>query len=159
MHKFCTALAISLFFITAVKAQNPLPDFSVEDMGSNRIRISWVNPYNEGCIQLNVQRSYDSLKNYTTLFSTTSPELPENGFVDNSYYGGRVYYRIFYVLGGGSYYFTKAKRSGSKYANQPLQLGTDSALLITIFSHKVMRTFWTEFIHKNKIWQIWKIMN
>lgn len=136
MHKFYIAIIISLFFIIVAKAQNPLPDFSAENLGKNRIRISWQNPFNDGCIQLNVQRSYDSIKNYTTVFSTTSPELPENGFVDNSYYGGRVFYRIFYVLAGGSYYFSKPKLAGTGYTEQGVQLVTDSNLLITIFFRK-----------------------
>jgi hypothetical protein len=60
---------------------------------------------------LNIQRSYDSLKYYSTIFSATSPELPQNGFTDTKSPGNKAYYRIFYVLEGGSYFFTKVKRA------------------------------------------------
>lgn len=140
MFKFLIAFFAGLLFVSVAEAQNPLPDFSVEDLGKNRIRVSWVNPFNDACLQLNVQRSYDSIKNYTTIFSTTSPELPQNGFVDNGYYGGKVYYRIFYVLTGGAYYFSKPKRAGAGYTTQAVQVGTDSNLLITVFFKNTVLT-------------------
>ena len=62
-------------------------------------------------MQLNVQRSYDSLKYFTTIFSPTSPELPQNGYTDNKKPVKRIFYRIFYVLEGGSYFFSRVKRA------------------------------------------------
>ncbi len=107
---FSVSFTIFLFAV-AVKAQNPLPDFVVETLGMEHIRIAWANPFAEGCVQVSVQKSYDSLRNFRTFFSTPSPELPQNGIVDNSpaYGNTRVFYRIFYVLEGGAYYFTKSK--------------------------------------------------
>lgn len=79
--------------------------------------ISWTNPY-PSIIQLNVQRSYDSLRNFSTIFSPPSPDLPVNGYSEKKPPTNRVYYRIFYVFKGGSYFFTKAKRaSGSAGSN------------------------------------------
>ncbi|MEX6686903.1 hypothetical protein QTN47_05325 [Danxiaibacter flavus] len=92
--------------------------FKAENLGQNRIRVSWQNPYGDALVQINVQRSYDSLRNFRTVFSTPSPELPENGFIDPSNLNGRMYYRIFYVLNGGAYYFTKPKRSGMGFVEQ-----------------------------------------
>jgi len=107
-HLHC--FAVSLFLLTmrfSAQGQNVLPDFTVKELAKGKIQISWVNPY-ANCIQLAIQRSADSTKDFRTIFSSQSPELPSNGFVDNrqTAYGKR-YYRIFYVLGGGTYYFTK----------------------------------------------------
>ncbi len=88
-------------------AQNVLPDFTVRELTKGKIQVSWENPF-PSCIQLAVQRSSDSSKNFRTIFSSQSPELPANGFVDNkSLTAAKTYYRIFYVLKGGDYYFSK----------------------------------------------------
>ncbi len=106
-------LLISSMLLSAVfspaEAQDTLPKFTVEDKGGGRIIISWRNPY-PNLIQLAVQRSYDSLKRFSTVYSTTSPELPVNGFSDKVVPGLKPYYRIFYVMQGGAYFFTQSKR-------------------------------------------------
>ena len=94
-----------------VIAQDTLPRFTVEDKGAGRIVVSWSNPYNN-LVQLAVQRSYDSLKRFSSVFSATSPELPLNGFSDKIVPGLKMYYRIFYVMRGGTYYFTSSMRPG-----------------------------------------------
>jgi hypothetical protein len=99
----------SMAVISAAKAQDTLPNFTVETPGNGRVVVSWANPY-PNLIQLAVQRSYDSLKKFTTVFSSTSPELPTNGFSDQVPVGPRVYYRIFYVMEGGAYFFTLSKQ-------------------------------------------------
>ena len=109
---FFTVLFFSIF-CTSVFAQNvqsPVFQLNAEDLGNNKIRISWTNPYNEGCIQLRVQRSNDSLKNFRTIFSTESPQLPANGFIDVLPYTTKWYYRVFYILQGNAFYFTIAKQ-------------------------------------------------
>lgn len=88
-----------------------LPQFSLQIIGKDRVRISWVNPYDADLIQVNVQRSYDGVHNFKTVFSTPSPELPENGFIEPYYPGVKTYYRIFYMLSNNSYFFTKVKNT------------------------------------------------
>lgn len=90
-------------------AQKQLPDFTVMELSRNKIQVSWTNHY-PNCIQLAVQRSTDSSRNFRTLFSSQSPELALNGFVDTKPIPGvRNYYRIFYVLQGGSWFFTQSR--------------------------------------------------
>ncbi len=99
---------IGLFFSLTSHAQNVLPDFTVRELTKGKIQISWNNPY-KNCIQLAIQRSSDSSKNFRTIFSSQSPELATNGYVDSKLLPVAVtYYRIFFVLQGGEYYFTKA---------------------------------------------------
>ena len=99
----------SALYAQQIKAA--LPQFGLQIIGKDRVRISWVNPYGEDLIQINVQRSYDSIHGYKTVFSTPSPELPENGFIEPYYPGVKVYYRIFYMLSSNAYFFTKIKNT------------------------------------------------
>ncbi|HAN37547.1 MAG TPA: hypothetical protein DCQ29_01475 [Chitinophagaceae bacterium] len=88
-------------------AQDTLPKFTARNLGNNRMQISWVNPH-KNVIQLNIQRSFDSLRYFRTIYTAPSPQLPTNGFTDKAPIE-KVYYRIFYVLEGGAYFFTQSK--------------------------------------------------
>lgn len=103
---------IVIFLLATIQpfAQRALPGFTVKELGKGKISISWINPY-PSCNQLAVQRSTDSI-NFRTIFSAQSPELPGNGYVDTKVpVAPKVYYRIFYVLKGGNYFFTAAKKT------------------------------------------------
>lgn len=103
------AIIIQLSF-----AQDTLPNFTAKPIGVSKAQISWQNPY-PNCTQISVQKSYDSLRFFKTIFSPLSPELPINGFVDNDYLPQmKTWYRIQYVLEDGSFYFTKSKIPGQK---------------------------------------------
>lgn len=111
---------VSLILFISVTAklfsQDTLPRFTIAERG-DKVIISWINPY-ETVVQLNVQRSFDSLKYFTTIFSAPSPELPQNGYTDTKKPLAHVYYRIFYALSGGAYFFTRSKSaSGSLSGN------------------------------------------
>lgn len=109
MKRFYLLLFITVSFLIKANAQNALPDFSVDDMGNYKTRVSWVNPFGDGCVQLMVQTSFDSSRGFKTIFSTESPQLPQNGFIYTSKYPARLYFRIFYILSGNAYYFTASK--------------------------------------------------
>jgi hypothetical protein len=119
---------------TKLGAQSHLPNFTVDNHGDGRVVISWQNPY-PNLIQLAVQRSYDSLKRFSTVYSAASPELPQNGFSDKITPGTRVYYKIFYVMQGGTYYFTNSKLAEAGAKPPPVSASTsrrdllDEALL------------------------------
>lgn len=111
MFKFGLTVVFASILLHAA-AQNPLPDLSVDSLGKGRTRISWINPYGEGLIQLSVQSSYDSIKDFRTFFSSPSPQLPQNGYVDARPHTGKIYYRVFYAFAGGSYAFSTSKPVG-----------------------------------------------
>ena len=101
-------ILVSILIAGQTFAQRALPGFTVKDLGKGKVSISWINPY-PYCNQLAVQRSTDGV-NFRTIFSAQSPELPSNGFIDQKLpVASRIYYRIFYVLKGGNYYFTDIK--------------------------------------------------
>lgn len=110
MNRTVSLIILTLFFYTSY-AQDTLPNFTVVERG-NKVTISWYNPYSS-IVQLNVQRSFDSARNFTTVFSPISPQLPQNGYTETKPPTNQVYYRIFYVQQGGAYFFTKSRRVGS----------------------------------------------
>lgn len=107
-------VSLYIFFVLAIAGkaigQDTLPNFTVVERGE-KVTISWSNPFSN-IIQLNVQRSFDSIRHFTTVYSAASPQLPQNGFTENKMPTNRIFYRIFYVLEGGAYFFTPAKRVG-----------------------------------------------
>jgi len=137
MYKSALVFVFLLFSILFVAAQEqpmmpPLPEFSLQKVGTGKVRIGWVNPYGADLIQINVQRSYDSARGYRTMFSTPSPELPANGFVDNYAEGSKVYYRIFYMLSNNAYFFSKTKKIAPGYIDSSLNTSLNSADSISI---------------------------
>ncbi len=129
----CIRFFILLVFLIEIyqkgNAQSALPDFSVKELSQGKIQISWINLYSN-CVQLAVQRSSDSINNFRTIFSSQSPELPANGFVDNRLFSQtKTYYRIFYVLKGGAYFFSKSRGVETKLSI-PIALLTPKKLPI-----------------------------
>ena len=110
MHK---SVFILFFFLIVQKisfAQDTLPNISVTQI-SNKVLVSWTNPYTS-LTTINIQRSYDSLKNFTTIGSVLNVKAKSNGFVDAKEFKPAQYYRVFLSFEGGTYIFTKSHRPG-----------------------------------------------
>jgi len=103
---------ILLVFMLAFDAmgQDTLPKFSAVLKANGKIVISWHNDY-PVVNQISIQRSRDSLKNFTTLLTVPDPTIPENGFVDNKTQGPEMYYRLFILLGNSKYTFSKSRKA------------------------------------------------
>jgi hypothetical protein len=112
MHRTSVFLLITLFYCSIAGAQDTLPRFSVTARGAGKILVSWHNNFTS-ISQISIQRSSDSLKNFTTLLTVPDPKLPENGVVDNKAPDPNYFYRLFIVLDGGSYLFSKSQRPHS----------------------------------------------
>ena len=106
---FLFVFAVACFASTTLYAQDTLPRFSVTNMGANRVVIGWVNAFGP-LRQISIQRSHDSLKNYKTILSVADPNAVQNGFADTKAPNDHMFYRIFYVLGTGEYFFSAAKK-------------------------------------------------
>ena len=103
---------LPMFFILSniLFAQDkPLPFIQVKNL-NNKIVVSWINDYTKPITALNIQRSYDSLQNYTTIGSVLSPQSRENGFADANFPYNKMYYRVFVSFEGGSYIITASAR-------------------------------------------------
>ena len=86
-----------------------MPFIQVKNL-NNKIVVSWLNDYTKPITALNIQRSYDSLQNYTTIGSVLSPQSRENGFADANFPYNKMYYRVFVSFEGGSYIITAPAR-------------------------------------------------
>lgn len=92
-----------------LQAQDPLPSFTIEGFGDN-IFIRWKSQYNKPIESISIQRSYDSLKHFSTIGSVLNAQFDENGYTDYRPPYSRMYYRIFIVFSDGTYEYTKSKR-------------------------------------------------
>ena len=107
-------------------AQKTLPGISVRNI-NGKIIISWKNEYTVPVTSISIQRSYDSIKNYTTIGSVLNPQNKENGYPDDDPPYNKMYYRVSISFEGGSYIVSTATRpvkdTGSETsALQPWQL-------------------------------------
>ena len=100
---------LGLLLAGIASGQEMLPEFSASLKPNGKIIISWRNNF-PVTNQISIQRSYDSLRNFTTLLTVPDASVAENGFVDTKAPNPRMYYRIFVVLDSGKYLFTKSKR-------------------------------------------------
>ena len=88
--------------------QDTLPNVSVKSIGNN-IVISWSNPFTS-VTNIKIQRSFDSLKNFTTIGTVLNVFNKTNGFVDAKPAYNKMFYRLFIAFEGGNYIFTKSYR-------------------------------------------------
>ncbi|MEI6946574.1 hypothetical protein V9K67_05180 [Paraflavisolibacter sp. H34] len=127
-------LIVALLVSCAAFSQSPitdtLPDFTVRNVGKNRIIIGWVNPF-ENVSQISIQQAFDSAGAYKTILTVADPNAVQNGVAYTKAPNDRMFYRLFVVLARGSYIFTVSKRpvkdTLQQAADQPLkQLGDTS---------------------------------
>lgn len=107
-----TAFLFLLFLLatsTIVHAQDTLPDFSLKNVGNNRIIIGWTNKF-QNIKQISIQRSFDSLQGYKTILTVPDPTTPQNGYADTKAINDHMFYRLYIMLDKGIYLFSKAKK-------------------------------------------------
>ena len=102
-------IILLILFSNTVQAQDTLPGFSAR-LIKNKAVIGWKNTYGARITHINIQRSSDSLRNFTSIGSVLEPNNPENGYVDSKMPDPQSYYRIFLSFAGGSYLYTKSKK-------------------------------------------------
>ncbi|MEJ7587531.1 MAG: hypothetical protein WKI04_08215 [Ferruginibacter sp.] len=99
----CVSFSVNIF------GQDTLPSISVKSVGG-KVIISWKNGYGALINNINIQRSSDSIKRFSTIGSVLNPLNKENGYVDNKPPAGTAFYRVFVAFEGGSYIFTRSHR-------------------------------------------------
>jgi len=90
-------------------AQDTLPNFTLKNMGNNRIIIGWVNNLPD-VKQISIQRSFDSLTGYKTILTVPDPTAVQNGYADLKAVNDHMFYRIYIQQDKGMYQFSKSKR-------------------------------------------------
>lgn len=125
-----------LIFICAsffsVKAQEVLPNVSVKESGG-KVIISWLNDYKVNVTVISIQRSYDSLRNFTTIGAVLNPQNLENGYLDANPPYDKMYYRVFISFEGGTYVYSKSQRPVEEIVTKIVtgSDGQDSTVVIT----------------------------
>jgi hypothetical protein len=102
-------LSILLFCSTLVYAQNVLPDISVNNL-NKKVIVSWLNEYKKPIQNIFIQRSYDSLKNFSTIGTVLNPLNLENGYPDLTPPYDRMFYRVTITFENGEYEIGKSAR-------------------------------------------------
>lgn len=107
-----TGLTVLILFLVyaSVSAQDTLPNFSAINAGNHKFIISWTNSF-ENVKQISIQRSFDSLKNFTTIMTVPDPMNLQNGYVDGKAQNDHMFYRIYILLDKGVYLFSRSKRA------------------------------------------------
>lgn len=110
MRKFVYLLFLgTTFFSGSLFAQQILPGITVKNY-NGKIIVSWKNQYPIEVKTINIQRSFDSTKNYNTIGSVLNPQNTENGFVDENPPYNKMYYRLFISFDAGNYIFSEPVR-------------------------------------------------
>jgi hypothetical protein len=137
-----------LVLVKSTTAQSTLPDIAVKNI-NNKIIISWKNDYKLPISNINIQRSFDSLKNYTTIGSVLNPQAIENGFGDNKPPYTRMYYRLFIAFEGGTYIFSNSSRpEKNKYKPIDIIFISDSGVVKRDNPESPNKTVDSTFIYK-----------
>ncbi len=119
MRFLFASLVLMLFIRSGLQAQEVLPQFNATVKGAGKVLISWKNTYSN-INQISIQRSNDSLRNFTTVLTVPDPRLAENGFVDIRATGTKVFYRMFILFGNSRYIFTKSRRATTENPGSPV---------------------------------------
>ena len=134
-------------FFNSSYAQNTLPDITLINSNGKTI-VSWLNDYKKPVTNILIQRSYDSLKNFSSIGSVLNPLNLENGYLDAAPPYDKMYYRINISFEGGGYIIgpssrpTKEKSPQEMYndsmrLNNPLITREDSLLYYKYSQHEI----------------------
>jgi len=131
----------------ALFAQPALPDFNILKGPKSQTVLSWKNNFGDNLTVLNIQRSTDSVRGFRTIYSVENLTLAANAYTDNKPMPGADYYRFYYMMKNGSYYFTKAKRIATGYVTDNLLSQLNSSKIINIEGDKPRKLAYNALYH------------
>ncbi len=105
MKKLSLFILPLIYCLTAIAQTDTLPKFSAVKKRNGEIHISWSNSF-KNVSQINIQRSKDSLRNFSTIHSVPNPNVRSYSYVDKTAKNDSGYYRIFVLFEGTNYIFT-----------------------------------------------------
>lgn len=105
---FCLLL-VSFFYQLSVAQTDTLPKFNALKK-AGVISVGWINVF-KNVSQINIQRSKDSNRNFSTVYSIPNPNSKTYTYIDKTAKNDSGYYRIFVLFEGSNYIFTKSKRA------------------------------------------------
>jgi hypothetical protein len=117
MRKILLAILLMTGISEISFAQDTLPKITVTKLG-RKVLVSWISPYSNTVANINIQRSADSLRGFSTIGSVINVDASTNGFVDTKeFLPSNQFYRLFISLNGGSYIFTQSLRPSEDTTN------------------------------------------
>jgi hypothetical protein len=142
-------LILSLLIIHSafLNAQDSLPDFSVVHKGNNRVIISWNNKF-PALKQISIQRSSDSVANFRTLITVPDPNNKQNGYLDAKAPDGKIFYRLYILVDGSHFIFSKSKRPQADSIRTALVADTASKLTGKTVTDPVKDTAYQKVVEK-----------
>lgn len=112
MKQIVRNLIIIVIFLAAsntVKAQEytppVLPDFSAL-IKTGKIQLDWISGF-PNAVSIGIQRSLDSVLNFTTIGYATNPSESRNAYLDNKPAPGKNYYRLFILFRDNRFMYSK----------------------------------------------------
>jgi hypothetical protein len=109
MKKRSILFLLLVFSLSAIAQTDTLPKFSAIKKKNGEIIISWVSSF-KNVSQINIQRSKDSLRNFSTIHSVPNPDVRSYSYADKTAKNDSGYYRIFILFEGSNYVFTPSKK-------------------------------------------------
>lgn len=101
---------LSALFFNKSFGQNSLPNITINYFNGKTV-VSWLNDYEKNVTNIFIQRSFDSLKNFSTIGSVLIPQNKENGFLDNNPPYSKMFYRVSVTFEGGTYEIGPSSRA------------------------------------------------
>lgn len=100
MYRISLIFVLLFSFCLGANAQPVLPDVGVMTQGGINV-LSWSNPYSSGVKTVVVERSLDSIVNFSTVGEVNDISKPTQYYLDAHPYAGNNYYRIKVVFSSG----------------------------------------------------------
>ncbi|ATL47633.1 hypothetical protein COR50_10910 [Chitinophaga caeni] len=111
--RFCVAALLFILVSTGLRAQEymppVLPKFSAV-IKTGKIQLEWISGF-KGIQQIGIQRSLDSVINFSTVGYASSPAAIRNAYLDNKPLPGRNFYRLFILFGNGKYMYSDVQEA------------------------------------------------
>lgn len=131
MRKFQYLIFLSFILVCHHSSgQDTLPHIKVVNYNGN-IVVSWKSNYKTAPANITIQRSFDSLKNYTTIGSVLNPQNIDNGYSDQKPPYNKMYYRVFISFPGGQYVFSEIRRPVKDTVRVKLSQDTGISIPVT----------------------------
>ena len=103
-------LPILLFIgLTATAQQDTLPKFNALKKLNGEIILGWISTF-KNVSQINIQRSKDSLRNFSTIHTLPNPNVRSYSYIDKTAKNDSGYYRVFILFEGSNYVFTPSRK-------------------------------------------------
>lgn len=109
MNKLSLPILLLFIGLSATAQQDTLPKFNAAKKLNGEIILSWISTF-KNVSQINIQRSKDSLRNFSTIHTLPNPNVRSYSYVDKTAKNDSGYYRVFILFEGSNYVFTPSRK-------------------------------------------------